>query len=72
MGVSAPVKEKSMELIHQDRFYKVWASETGAYITLWSSDYPSNRSFLGTVETMAEALDFAIGYTDHMENKVAF
>lgn len=61
-----------MELIHQDGFYKVWASETGAYITLWSSDYPSKRSFLGTVETMAEALDFAIGYTDHMENKVAF
>lgn len=61
-----------MNLIHQDRFYKVWASETGAYITLWSSDHPTKYSFLGTVETMDEAVDFAIGYTDFMENEVAF
>ena len=53
-----------MELIHQDGFYKVWASRTGAYVTVWSSDYPSKYSLLGTCESMDEALDLAFNYTD--------
>ena len=63
-----------MELIHQDTFgfYKVWAAQTGAYVTVWSSDYPSKYSLLGTVENMDEALDLAFNYTDCMENEVAF
>ena len=61
-----------MELIHQDGFYKVWASKTGAYVTVWSSDYPSKYSLLGTVENMDEALDLAFTYTDCMISEVAF
>ena len=61
-----------MELIHQDGFYKVYASKTGAYLTVWSSDYPSKYSLLGTVETMAEAMDLAENYLDCIANDVAF
>jgi hypothetical protein len=61
-----------MELIHQDGFYKVYAARTGAYVTVWSSDYPSKYSLLGTVETMAEAHDLAESYTDCIANDVAF
>ena len=64
--------EIDMELIHQDGFYKVWASKTGAYFTVWSSDYPSKYSLLGTVENMDEALDLAFNYTDCMINEVSF
>lgn len=61
-----------MELIHKDGFYKVYASKTGAYITVWSSDYPTKYSLLGTCDNMDEALDLAINYTDCMINEVAF
>jgi hypothetical protein len=61
-----------MELIHQDGFYKVYASKTGDYFTVWSSDYPSKYSLLGTVETMDEALDLAENYLDCVINEVAF
>ena len=61
-----------MELIHQDGFYKVYASKTGAYVTVWSSDYPSKYSLLGTCDTMDEALDLAFTYTDCMLTEVAF
>ena len=61
-----------MELIHQDGFYKVYAARTGAYITVWSSDYPSKYSLLGTVESMDEAMDLAFNYTDCIASDVAF
>jgi len=61
-----------MELIHQDGFYKVYAARTGAYVTVWSSDYPSKYSLLGTVESMDEAMDMAFNYTDCLINEVAF
>jgi len=61
-----------MELIHQDGFYKVYAARTGAYFTVWSSDYPSKYSLLGTCDSMDEALDLAINYTDCMISEVAF
>lgn len=61
-----------MELIHQDGFYKVYAAKTGAYITVWSSDYPTKYSLLGTVENMDEAFDLAFSYTDCLINEVAF
>ena len=64
--------DSKMELIHQDGFYKVWASQTGAYVTVWSSDYPSKYSLLGTCENMDEALDLAFTYTDCKMNDVAF
>ena len=61
-----------MELIHQEGFYKVYAARTGAYVTVWSSDYPSKYSLLGTVESMDEAMDLAFTYTDCMISDVAF
>lgn len=61
-----------MELIHQDGFYKVYAAKTGAYITVWSSDYPTKYSLLGTCESMDEAFDLAFSYTDCLINEVAF
>lgn len=61
-----------MELIHQEGFYKVYAAKTGSYFTVWSSDYPSKYSLLGTVESMDEAMDLAFNYTDCIANDVAF
>ena len=66
-----------MELIHrrlasQDGFYKVYVSKTGAYFTVWSSEYPSKYSLLGTCETRDEALDLAINYIDCMISGLEF
>ena len=61
-----------MELIRNEGFYKVYAGKVGEYICVWSSDYPSKYSLLGTVETMAEANDLAESYTDCLINGVAF
>ena len=61
-----------MELIRNEGFYKVYAARTGAYVTVWSSDYPSKYSLLGTCENMDEALDLAFTYTDCMISEVAF
>jgi hypothetical protein len=61
-----------MELIRNEGFYKVYASKTGAYFTVWSSDYPSKYSLLGTCETRDEALDLAVTYTDCMISDVEF
>lgn len=61
-----------MELIHKIGYYKVYVSKTGDYFTVWSSDYPSKYSLLGTCETRDEALDLAIIYTDCIINGIAF
>jgi len=61
-----------MKLIRNKGFYKVYASETGDYFTVWSSDYPSKYSLLGTCENMDEALELAEIYIDCIVNDVAF
>ena len=61
-----------MELIHKDGFIKVYASKAGEWFCVWSSEYPSKYSLLGTCETYVEAQELAETYVDCQNSGVAF
>jgi len=52
-------KENEMELIYSQDFYKVYASTVGDYVLIWSSDYPTRSTLIGTCDSMEDALEWA-------------
>jgi hypothetical protein len=61
-----------MELIHQDSFYKVYASKIGAYVTVWSSDYPTKDNLICTCDDMKDAQEMAELYVHCKNNGIDF
>jgi hypothetical protein len=61
-----------MELIFKEQFVKVYASKVGEWFCVWSSEYPSKYSLLGTCETYAEARELAETYAECQSSGVAF
>ena len=61
-----------MELIYNQGFYKVWACEVGDYVLIWSSDYPTRSTLIGTCDSMADALEWARDWVQCKIEDVSF
>lgn len=61
-----------MQLLTEDNYYEVWASNVNDYIVLWSSDYPTKDNLICTCDDMDEAVEMAKLYIHCKNNEIEF
>jgi hypothetical protein len=69
---SADNERETMQLLTEDNYYEVWASNVNDYIVLWSSDYPTKANFICTCDDMDEAVEMAKLYIHCKNNEIEF
>jgi hypothetical protein len=65
-------ERETMQLLTEDNYYEVWASNVNDYIVLWSSDYPTKANLICTCDDMDEAVEMAKLYIHCKNNEIEF